>query len=50
LGRVEEAETALQQAMQKEPSYAEAIANLLVLTVVIGKDPQELTKYVFHII
>ncbi|KAI0601383.1 coatomer epsilon subunit-domain-containing protein [Biscogniauxia sp. FL1348] len=44
LGRVEEAQTALEQAVQKQPDYAEAIANLLVLTVVVGKDPTELTN------
>ncbi|KAI1875347.1 hypothetical protein JX265_004405 [Neoarthrinium moseri] len=42
LGRVEEAQSALELAIQKEPEYAEAIANLLVLTVVIGKDPTDL--------
>lgn len=46
LGRVEEAQSALDQALQKQPDYAEAIANLLVLTVVTGKDPAELTQYV----
>ncbi|KAI1495156.1 coatomer epsilon subunit-domain-containing protein [Biscogniauxia mediterranea] len=44
LGRVEEAQSALEQAVQKQPDYAEAIANLLVLTVVVGKDPTELTN------
>ncbi|KAI0006639.1 coatomer epsilon subunit-domain-containing protein [Xylariaceae sp. FL0662B] len=44
LGRVEEAQSALEQAVQKQPDYAEAIANLLVLTVIIGKDPAELTN------
>ncbi|RYP46653.1 hypothetical protein DL768_007166 [Monosporascus sp. mg162] len=44
LGRVEEAQGALEQAIQKQPDYAEAIANLLVLTVVIGKDPSELKE------
>ncbi|KAI1084941.1 coatomer epsilon subunit-domain-containing protein [Whalleya microplaca] len=44
LGRVEEAQGALEQAVQKYPDYAEAIANLLVLTVVIGKDATELTN------
>lgn len=46
LGRVEEAQAALESAMQKEPKFAEAIANLLVLTVVTGKEPTELTAYV----
>ncbi|KAI1207357.1 coatomer epsilon subunit-domain-containing protein [Annulohypoxylon truncatum] len=42
LGRVEEAQSALEQAVQKQPDYAEAIANLLVLTIIVGKDPKEL--------
>ncbi|KAI1122182.1 coatomer epsilon subunit-domain-containing protein [Nemania abortiva] len=44
LGRVEEAQAALEQAIQKQPGYADAIANLLVLTVVTGKDATELTN------
>ncbi len=32
LGRTEEAQAALEQAMKKEPAYAEAIANLRVVT------------------
>ncbi|KAI1396967.1 coatomer epsilon subunit-domain-containing protein [Hypoxylon fuscum] len=44
LGRVEEAQSALEQAIQKQPDYAEAIANFLVLTVIIGKDATELTS------
>lgn len=32
--------------MKKDPAYAEAIANALVLQVIIGKDPQELIAYV----
>jgi coatomer protein complex subunit epsilon len=43
LGRVEEAQGALEQALQKDPKFTEAIANLLVLTFVTGKDPSELT-------
>ncbi|KAK8044694.1 coatomer epsilon subunit-domain-containing protein [Apiospora rasikravindrae] len=43
LGRVEEAQSALEQAVQKDPKYAEAIANLLVLNIVTGKNPSELT-------
>ncbi|UNI20591.1 hypothetical protein JDV02_006663 [Purpureocillium takamizusanense] len=42
LGRLEEAQTALEQALQKEPGYVEAIANLLVLKVVSGNDATEL--------
>ncbi|KAK0613460.1 coatomer epsilon subunit-domain-containing protein [Immersiella caudata] len=44
LGRSEEAEQALEQALKKEPEYAEAIANLLVLSVIAGKDANELTS------
>ena len=43
LGRVEEAQAALEQAVQKDPKYTEAIANLLVLNIVTGKSPAELT-------
>lgn len=43
LGRIEEAQAALESAVEKEPKFAEAIANLLVLTVVTGKEPTELT-------
>lgn len=43
LGRTEEAEAALDQAIKKDPSYAQAIANLLVLNVIAGKDSSELT-------
>ncbi|KAI3398395.1 hypothetical protein diail_9215 [Diaporthe ilicicola] len=43
LGRTEEAQSALDQALQKNPGYIEAIANALVLQVIIGKDPAELT-------
>lgn len=46
LGRTEEAQAALEQALKKEPEYAEAIANLLVLNVITGKSPEELRRYV----
>ena len=49
LGRTEEAQAALDQALTKEPGYAEAIANLLVLTVITGKDPKEFTRYGYSI-
>ena len=45
LGRTEEAQAALEQALKKEPAYAEAIANLLVLSVITGKGAEELTRY-----
>lgn len=41
LGRTEEAQAALNQALEKDPSYVAAIANALVLQVIIGKDPKE---------
>ncbi|KAI1820190.1 coatomer epsilon subunit-domain-containing protein [Xylaria intraflava] len=44
LGRFEEAQSALEQALQKQPDCADAIANLLVLTVATGKDATELTS------
>lgn len=44
LGRTEEAQAALEQALKKDPEYADAIANLLVLNVITGKNPGELTE------
>lgn len=44
LDRTEEAQAALDQAIKKEPNFAEAIANLLVLTVLTGKDPTEVKR------
>ncbi|KAK4148612.1 coatomer epsilon subunit-domain-containing protein [Chaetomidium leptoderma] len=44
LGRTEEAQAALDQALKKEPEHAEAIANLLVLSVITGKSSEELTS------
>lgn len=46
LGRTEEAQAALEQALQKEPESAEAIANSLVLALISGQDASELTEYV----
>ncbi|KAM4063895.1 coatomer epsilon subunit [Hirsutella rhossiliensis] len=43
LGRLEEAQAALEQALKKEPEYVEAIANMLVLNVINGSDDSELT-------
>ena len=47
LGRLEEAQAALDQASAKNPNYIEAIANLLVLTVISGKDAASVTAYVW---
>lgn len=44
LGRLPEAEAALQQAIEKDPKNPEAIANSIVLNVLSGKDTPELTK------
>ena len=44
LGRLPEAEAALQQAIEKDPENVEAIANSIVLNVLSGKDVSELTK------
>lgn len=46
LGRTEEAQAALDQAIQKAPESADAIANLLVLKVVSGANADDLTAYV----
>ena len=42
LGRLPEAEAALQQAVQKDPKDVEAIANFIVLNIISGKDSSEL--------
>ncbi|CAI6100173.1 hypothetical protein V2G26_008513 [Clonostachys chloroleuca] len=44
LGRTEESQAALEEALKKDPTYAEAIANLLVLKAVTGQDTSELTE------
>lgn len=49
LGRTEEAQAALDQALQKDPQYAEAIANAAVLQVLNGKQPNDLLAYVFYV-
>lgn len=41
LGRLPEAEAALQQAIQKDPQDVEAIANSIVLNVILGKETEE---------
>lgn len=47
LGRTEEAQAALDQALKKGPEYAaDAIANQLVLSVITGKGSEELLRYV----
>jgi coatomer protein complex subunit epsilon len=44
LGRYEEAEAALKQAMEKDSENADAIANLIVLSLLTGKDTDPLVK------
>lgn len=44
LGRLPEAEVALQQAMERNPKDAEVIANTIVLSVISGKDPKDLVS------
>ena len=44
LGRYEEAEAALKQAVEKDPENANAIANLIVLSVLTGRDADPLVK------
>lgn len=41
MGRTEEAETALNQALTMEPENSSAIANKLVLDIVSGKDASD---------
>jgi hypothetical protein len=48
LGRLDEAEAALQQALAKEPKNAEAIANIIVLNAIAGKDVKQLKSYAVH--
>lgn len=43
LGRLEEAQAALEEALKKDPQYIEAIANMLVLTTISGADASEYT-------
>jgi coatomer protein complex subunit epsilon len=46
LGRLEEAEAALQQALAKDAKNADAIANSIVLNALAGKDFAALKTYV----
>lgn len=43
LGRLPEAESALESALQKYPDSADVIANAIVLYALSGKDAAELT-------
>ncbi|KAF5567714.1 coatomer epsilon subunit [Fusarium phyllophilum] len=44
LGRTEEAQAALEQALEKDANNADAIANLLVLSVISGNQSDELAQ------
>jgi coatomer protein complex subunit epsilon len=44
LGRTEEAQAALEQALEKDANSADAIANLLVLNVINGSKSDEFTQ------
>ncbi|KAM0254043.1 hypothetical protein ACHAP5_000029 [Fusarium lateritium] len=44
LGRTEEAQAALDQALEKDANNADAIANLLVLSIISGSQSDELTQ------
>lgn len=46
LGRLDEAEAALQQAAAKDPKQADLIANNIVLNIIAGKDTAELKRFV----
>lgn len=46
LGRLEEAQSALEQALEKDDKYANTVANLLVLNIIAGNDSEELTECV----
>lgn len=46
LGRLEEAEAVLNQALEKDPENVEIVANSIVLNVVAGKDASGLIRYV----
>ena len=45
MGRLEEAEVALQQALDKEPTNADALANGVVLATLAGKAFTEQIRY-----
>lgn len=49
LGRTEEAQAALDQALKKEPGFADAIANQLVWSVITGQDSAEHKAYVTNL-
>lgn len=48
LGRLPEAEAALQQAKEKDAKSPDVIANTIVLSAIQGKDTGESVSYVLH--
>lgn len=46
LGRLEEAEAALEQAFSKDPENAEVLTNKIVLNKISGKDSSDLLRYI----
>lgn len=50
LGRLEEAEAALEQAFSKDPENAEVLANKVVLNTISGKDSSDLLRYVCFLV
>ena len=48
LGRLEEAEAALQQAREKDAKSADVMANAIVLSAIQGKDIAESVTYVLR--
>lgn len=47
LGRLDEAEAALKQALAKDPKNEEVISNSIVLNVIQGKDTAQLKGFIF---
>lgn len=45
LGRLPEAEVALQQALEKDPKHADALANMIVLSILAGKESNEFNEH-----
>lgn len=44
MGRYPEAEVALQQALEKEPNNAEALANSIVLGILAGNESEKIEQ------
>ncbi|KAI5797458.1 coatomer epsilon subunit-domain-containing protein [Peziza echinospora] len=48
LGRLDEAEVALQQALEKDPKHEEALVNSIVLSLLAGKDYSDKLSFLNH--